>query len=218
MPTYGRMQEWLATRGRRGAWRWSVVPLGLALGAAAAWQAPGRAGMVRTAAAAPAPAGYTASIDRLLTLQVRVVQSRTVQGRDQLDYEVQVAPTKPARTTTKYTYELVSAQGSVAASGASPTVVLPAGGSPQRGTITTPAALADGYYLLRVAAAGSSANGTHGSLEQQYIAMAQGRITTLDADEWFARSGANRARVIRSSFQPRTEEEARTRYAAKETP
>jgi hypothetical protein len=60
-------------------------------------------------------------------------------------------------------------------------------------TLRTPNRLADGYYMLRVTAAGS--DGERGATvdAEQYFQVRRGQISPLSFEEWTHRSRANRA-------------------------
>ena len=215
---------------QRKLWLWLSVPLGLGAGSALALQVPVQSEVPSAAAPSSEITGkqaraldahaHTTGMRGLLSVKVEPVGSTTSKrGAEQLEYAVDIAPQAGGRAWVKFAYEIATPQGEVvAASSGGPVVTTPGQGRHHRATLKTPARLADGYYQLRIGAAGSNHSGSEARTEKRYFVIEQGRIKTLSFLEWSAHSGANRMHVVESDFQPGTEEEARAHFAAPAPP
>lgn len=97
-----------------------------------------------------------------------------------------------ARASVRHAVELVDDRGRpVTPRDIAPIGTLDAGGRGQH-EVTIPAGLADGFYLLRVTAVGKGGGREAAESVAAHFEVAAGAIQPIDANDWLARSRANR--------------------------
>lgn len=124
---------------------------------------------------------------------VEIEPLRTVAGAqgDTLRYAVRLDNRTDAALSARYAVELVTDVGAPVMSPATSAALglgVAASRSDER---ATPAGLADGFYILRLTAVATGAEGDTSKIVSMYLEVADGHIYQLDADQFYGRSNAN---------------------------
>ena len=115
-------------------------------------------------------------------------------GHEQLEFEIRVSSHSTSRTSHRYITLITDDAGKPVAQPTKSNLFALAGDSAERRFSVRTAELPDGYYQLRVTAAGSDGNGAAATMDaERYFRVKRGHVTPLTFSEWSTRSRANRA-------------------------
>ena len=121
-----------------------------------------------------------------------VVESKT--GREQLEFEIRLTSHTAVKTSHRYMTLITDDAGKPVAAPTKSDLFALTGDTDEQSFSLRTTELPDGYYQLRVTAAGSDGNGAAGTMDaERYFRVKRGRVTPLTFSEWATRSHANRA-------------------------
>ncbi len=133
--------------------------------------------------------------DGLFSLEVdpvAVVQSG--KGASQaLEFEVTMVSHASQRSSHRWVYVLTDDRGQVITAPRKSELFRLDGRDDARSFTLRTAALADGYYSLRVTAAGSDGSDDSTVDAERFLRVRQGAVTPISFEEWSTKSRANRA-------------------------
>lgn len=113
----------------------------------------------------------------------------------ELEFDVVLTNRVSSRQSFKYIHQFVSDTGeTVSRPSRSRLLNLARQGLDTFETIRPPKNLKDGYYVLRVTAAGANARQASTSQSESFFAVTQGELRPVSSDEWFKKSRAMEGR------------------------
>lgn len=145
------------------------------------------------AAAVSSPKPVIAEGGRVDALDVEIVPERFAEthGRGDLDLALRIRSRFAGPARVRYAWEMVTDRGArVIAPRTSPVHALDRAAAPVGETIRA-AGLGDGFYELRVTAAGRDADDASSVVRSVFLRVEQGAVAVIDAGEFYGRSNAN---------------------------
>ena len=110
---------------------------------------------------------------------------------ESLNANISLTSRFPNRAAVRHAVELVDDRGRAVLPPQLSLVRTLASAARSEASFATPAGLRDGYYMMRVTAAGTDGHEEASQIVETYLRVRAGGIEQIDSDEWFARSAAN---------------------------
>jgi hypothetical protein len=133
-----------------------------------------------------------------LHVELEPRSSRRVGTADVLDVDLVISQHTGRQAQLAYAVELLDDRGQpVEPVRESPRVDLRSGGEAHSLSLSTPATLRDGFYVLRSTVAGYSGNEELSEYRHLYFEVRRGQATPIDFDRWVTHSNASQMRSAR---------------------